>query len=53
MKLEIVQLQRDVKDCYQISQHLIKEKIPDIEKRQDDIMEKIGDVKIECVRAGK
>ena len=53
MKLEIVQLQRDVKDGYQISQHLIKEKIPHIEKRQDDIMEKISDTQLECVRGGK
>ena len=53
LKLEIINLKRDVKDVYQISQHLVKEKIPGIEERQDDIMEKIGDVEVECIRGAK
>ena len=47
MKIEMTELKRDVKDGYQISQHLIKQKIPHMEKRQDDIMEKIGDLRVE------
>ena len=53
MKLEIANLKRDVRDDYQISGHLVKKKIPDIEKRQDDIMKVIGDLRVEIQEVGR
>ena len=47
---EIINLRGAVKDVYQIVQHVVIKKIPDIEARQDDIIQKINDVQLECAR---